>query len=332
MNVLKTVVLLIVAGGSMLALWLHLGRQPTLETPELSPPVTAEPPSPSGTHEAGNPAVASPAVEAGETSANPHNLQFSRFSTEQVITIFTRLHKQALEGDADAQFVLYRAASYCDETYRAYFDRGRKRRSLDEALHWASTRSAIGMENVRLAHARCSEWKGADRSEYGTADVWLKKATDAGLPEALSMTGVNLLSEASITEEREPELAASKRVEARKLLLNALNRVHPSATWAVGDSLMMLGGEPAVENGQWSVWRLAACNQGYDCSPQADWVVFNCSFDPNCVRGESGVEWIRRSETDFPGDLDQAAAQLAERLNKGGFSEGEFETLISSGP
>jgi hypothetical protein len=90
MNVLKTVVLLIVAGGIVLALWLHLGRHATLATAEPSQPVTAEPPSTSATNEAGNLVAASPAVEIGDTSGDSNNLQFSRFSAEPVLAIFTR--------------------------------------------------------------------------------------------------------------------------------------------------------------------------------------------------------------------------------------------------
>lgn len=332
MNALKVVGLCVVAGGGLWAIWQYAGREPDKDPKQPLEAVTQVESPPDGSpSEVQNSSADRLLIEAAATKSEPKTIQFGRFATEPIQSLFERLHKKALDGDADAQFLLYEAASYCDETYRAYFDRGNKRRSLDEALLWASTRPPVSMENVRLAHSRCSTWKSADRSEYGGAEWWLQKATDAGLPEALAVTGEKLLLEAERAQGDDPEEADANRAEGRKHLLAALNKANAAAIWAVGDSLMLLGGASAVEHDQQSVWHLAACSQGYDCSAQADWVVTACAPDANCPPGETGVELIQRSATNYPGDLAQAAAKLAERLKQGNVSEEEFESLISSG-
>jgi hypothetical protein len=313
------------------ARWLHAGRQPDKDPKQPSEAVMQmESPPARSRSELKNSSDDRSVIETEVTKSDPKSIRFGRYSTEPIHSIFDRMHKMALDGDVDAQFLLYEAVSYCDETYRAYFDRGNQRLSLDESLLWASTRPPVSMEDIRLAHWRCSTWKSADRSEYGGAEWWLQKATDAGLPEALAVTGKKLLLEAGRAQGDERK-AAAKRAEGRKNLLAALNKANAAAIWTVGESLMMLGGASAVEHDQQLVWHLAACRQGYDCSAQADWVVTTCAHDSNCPPGQTGVELIQQSATNYPGDLAQAAARLAERLKRGNVSEEEFESLISSG-
>jgi hypothetical protein len=246
----------------------------------------------------------------------------------------------AREGDASAQFALYQALEYCQDGYRGYFDRPGKRRTLDEALNWASTRS-VNMDAVRDVHRRCEALMARGTGELGRPESWLEKASAAGLPAAQARKALDELRDAYRQTMPWPDQAAltaeeydGKRASARVVLLTALAAGDPSATWDAADAIYYLTGSGSTAYTEQWVWRMAACIEGKDCAPGADWVVAMCQYDPTpCSPGESGTELIRRAWVQASGQsdtsgLDERAQQLADRLNSGQFSDEDLSEFM----
>lgn len=246
----------------------------------------------------------------------------------------------AREGDASAQFALYQALEYCEMGYRAFFDRPGKRRTLDEALSWASTRS-VNTDEVRDVHRRCGALMSRGTGEVGSAGSWLERASAAGLPAAQARKALDDLRAVELQSAATADRTAStakefeeKRASARALLLGALATGDPSATWDAAETIYgVTGSGTTADTEQW-VWKLAACMQGYDCAPGAAWVAAFCDYEPNpCPAGESAAEVIRRAWVQASGqsdtsDLDRRARELADLLNSGQFSEEDLSEFM----
>lgn len=74
---------------------------------------------------------------------------------------------------------------------------------------------------------------------------------------------------------------------------------------------------------QW-VWRLAGCDRGYDCTPSADWLKFQCRFDYNCQLDDDGIEYIKRNNSQTFGSIQAKARELNPKLDANNL-EGLFD-------
>ena len=108
----------------------------------------------------------------------------------------------ARAGNSEAQFLLFQTLDFCEMGYRFYFDRRNRRRTLDEALQWASTRTpSADLEEVRDVYDKCHLLMEKEaRNPFGAADDWLAAATEAGHPVAQAKSAGKLLLEASFLE------------------------------------------------------------------------------------------------------------------------------------
>ena len=108
-----------------------------------------------------------------------------------VLGLIERLLEPARSGDREAQYAIYEAMEYCIDAYKGYFDRGAKRRTLDEALTWASTRHAINMDAIRTSYASCNAFMSTDVSKFGSPEEWLEslQALDCRKPRLETLRG-----------------------------------------------------------------------------------------------------------------------------------------------
>jgi hypothetical protein len=298
---------------------------------ELSPePQTAEP--------SATPRAAVPSAAVVATGSWQDLLAMSSNYLEFV----DRALPAARAGDASAQFALYLALDYCEDGYRGYFDRPGKRRTLDEALEWASTRS-VNMDSVRDVHRRCEALMARGTGETGDSRSWLEKASEAGVPAAQTRKALNDLRDTylqTVPWPDRPALSAEefdeRRAGARALVLSAVAAGDAGATWDAADAIYYLTGSGSTADTEQWVWRMAACIQGHDCAPGANWVAAMCQYDPTpCSPGESGTELIRRAWMSASGasdasDLDERAQQLADRLNSGQFSDEDLSEFMGT--
>jgi hypothetical protein len=221
----------------------------------------------------------------------------------------------ASAGDPAAQYFLSRALRHCDREFRFYFIRGNKRRTLDEAMQWASTRVGLEAEEAREIHEKCHRLQDGS-NPFGTADEWLSSSKEMDFDLALLDSALQLAEKAWRSGDTEN---VEIRNEAKRLALQALTSKDPEVIFNMGDlATLFLGDTDKASKEQW-VWRLAACKRGYECGQDAKWYQYQCRYDPNCQPYESGVDFIRRTNTEDFDDIERRANDLNSRLDANDF-------------
>jgi len=253
---------------------------------------------------------------ATSTPANAPSLANSRDYFEFAQGIYDA----ARSGDHDAQYYLSRALKYCDDGYRFYFGRGKRRRTLDESLQWASTRPDTSVNEVKEVFQRCERLKVKDvpSPPFGTAAQWLAEATKGGVGLAQVDTARQLSLEAGASGAAKD---VEKRTEAKRLAVEALRSKDPAVIWGIGDlATLFVGDAKKASEEQW-VWRVLACQRGYECGPNAEWVQFQCRFDTNCQPYDSGMDVIRRVNSGHFDEIEQRARELGAKIDANKFED-----------
>jgi hypothetical protein len=85
----------------------------------------------------------------------------------------------------------------------------------------------------------------------------------------------------------------------------------------ISDAVMLLNGESESSDIDRLAWLLVACERGYDCTSNAEWVMFSCGYSPLCmsytdasslVMSWAGNNWHR---------VQHRATELNERIDAG---------------
>jgi hypothetical protein len=215
----------------------------------------------------------------------------------------------ARAGDYAAQFNIFRALDYCAREYRAFFGRGPVWRTLDDAMRRAATRWPYDSEMVRKVYSQCHALVESGAKEFGERDEWLRMASDGGYPLAQVTYAQNQWRAMSGPDD-------DATLEARRRLVGkAIRSRDPAVVSAVADVIL----EPEGQGYEWDhlAWRLAACQRGFDCSPQSDFVKWSCYFDASCQPYETAYDLIRRATgNDFP-DVEARARWINEKIDGG---------------
>lgn len=250
------------------------------------------------------------------------------------------LFEKARTGDRDAQYYLSVALDYCDEGYRMYFKSGARRRSIDEALQWFSTRPFLGtQEQVQRVYDRCNGLMTNDLPQWGAARVWLTRATDAGQPDAQAKTALLLVNAAIMAGFAasggivKPDIVESKIQDPHALLRAAVRSKDPEVLLRIGELQGALqnaeqtaGATGSVLDKDWEnrlAWWLVACRrEPADCTEHAQWHRVQCRFDPNCPPGESGIDYIYRMiQTQNLIDVEERAQEIDAKLDAGAWDQ-----------
>jgi hypothetical protein len=248
--------------------------------------------------------------------ARPQALTFDdkrEFREAQDLWSFAeQLLERAKAGEANAQYHLFRALSYCDTLYPFYFGRKGKRRTLDEGLQLASMRYGLSSDEARDVYHRCDRIEGAEAHPFGSANEWLEAAQRAGHALAMIDSAKLLATKAAVSGTID---AANSRKEAVRLAMEALASREPEVIFKFGDlATLFFGDTERASEMQW-VWRLAACDRGYDCTSSAEWLKFQCRFDYNCQPNDDGVEYIRRNNSQNFDSIQSKAKDLSASLD-----------------
>jgi hypothetical protein len=191
---------------------------------------------------------------AAQLRAAPDYLEFAR-----------SLLSAARAGEHAAQFYIFRALDYCTVEYRFHVDRGRTRRSLDDALRWAATHWPYDSETVRLVYARCHTFMESGAKDLGERGEWLRLASDGGYPLAQVIAAKRHRLEGGGTGDD-----AARDKESRRLLSMAIRSRDPAVIWELGEMPTRNAGAEGDRDGEEVAWFLAACQRGFDCTPQSD--------------------------------------------------------------
>lgn len=255
--------------------------------------------------------------QAGRDQQQPSESLKSKLDLSRDYLAFAAsLLADAKAGDASAQYYLAYSLHYCDELYAFYFVRGTRRRTLDEAMQWASTRIGLSADEARLVHERCHELESRDPPPFGSFDQWFKLAAESGQPLAQMHLATKLFLKAVGSDTPE---GIRQNQEARELALQALRSKDPEVVFQAADlALLFYGDDVKAAEEQW-VWRVAACKRGLDCGPDSDWKKMACKYDYNCQPHEDVLELVRRYNYQRYDTIDRKAAELNEKLDANQF-------------
>lgn len=192
----------------------------------------------------------------------------------------------------------------------------------DESLQLAAKRN-LPIELAQQAYERCHRFQGDGTGEFGDATEWLGRATLAGQPLAQATTAnrilwkqtTDTLAGAGATPATIPVSSDTIGMDPWELLREALESGDPEVLFLAGDASELL--HPSSDNNtERNAWWLVACERGFDCSPNADWVKSVCYIDPQCasigpseiVEYLAGADWPR---------VQQRAEELKSKLDAG---------------
>ena len=233
-------------------------------------------------------------------------------------------------GDRDAQYYVYEALTYCDESYKFFFRRPGKVLSVEEAIEERSDHSGPSMtEAIKRAYARCHAIAEAQNPSWGTAAEWLAKATDAGQPLAQMETAQKIFLRPLVhggiaSQVQTPAIAQGTYTDARSLVRAAVETKDPQAIFDMGDLQGFLNsGEPNEQLTKDAMtWRYVACLRGLDCGVDAEWHLQFCLYDSNCLPDEAGVDYLRRIAPLMNViDLEERARALNAKIDAGAWDE-----------
>jgi len=187
----------------------------------------------------------------------------------------------------------------------------REKKTLDDALKWAASHWPYDSERVRLVYDRCHSLMESEGKDFGERGEWLRLASDGGYPLAQVMAAKQQqIKGVSAGDD------AAKDKESRRLASMAIRTRDPQVIWEIADSQLRSGAQGEAD-GDELAWFLAACQRGFDCSPQSDSVSAFCRYDPSCQPYESVADLFRRARgDDFP-ELEARARWINEKIDAG---------------
>ena len=211
------------------------------------------------------------------------------------------LRPQALAGNAEAQYVTAEALRWCGQTLKLYFIRPNgQTRTLDEIqARRAEQPAGISQEELSAIYTRCQAFlKDPDLfKSAGSWDQWLDKAVAANYPAAMAEKARLLeadisLATASQLPNGQPKAGAEDY--ARALALTAVQSGDPAAIFFMSDWVHTDSRTPEENATLISAWRILACQKGYDCGPESDFLKSVCDQDVQCADGQSYTDYFQR--------------------------------------
>jgi hypothetical protein len=245
---------------------------------------------------------------------------------DDLLAFLKSIAPAAQAGDPDALYWTFRASRRCVRDYIVYFGHGDHERTLEGALAM-NAQFGPDEKSTRELYARCASFKAAADNPYRDWKASLKRAADGGSP----------VGQAAFANEKRLELVGAQdptskaRLEDEMLTLarQALRSKDPAV-------LIELSGVAATRvkptdvdanGGSWqvddmdSVWIIAACQRGYDCSLDNEDFRYVCHLDFACQPFDTILDFLRRRRPDNFDELQLRASDLNAKLDANRFDE-----------
>jgi hypothetical protein len=259
---------------------------------------------------AGNPADLDAASRAGKPD---YRDQFK--SSRDLWQFAETIYPAAMSGDPAAQYYLFWTLRYCFEFERFYFRRESGRKTLDEAMEWASTRPDTSAEEVLEIHGRCQRFLETAPA-FGDREAWLRKSQDGGFELAILYAARRQAMAAGVQGRPGSD---EPRKQARLLAIEALRSKDPEVIFGIGEVAHLISHDTESDPLQRWVWLLAACKRGHDCGSDAEWHRYYCHYDWNCQPSDTGADLVRRANPETFDEIDRLADALNAKLDAGNF-------------
>jgi TPR repeat protein len=230
----------------------------------------------------------------------------------------------AKAGNAAAQFYLYRVLERCDEYNRMYFQHRGQHLALDQGLQFAVQRH-LSIDVAQSVFDRCHLFQENDLTELGSATDWLEKATDAGHPLAEATTAGKILeqdmrrrlAQAGGVPNPSNSVEVGNGADPRELLKSAVRSKDPEVIFSIGEAQSLLNPSNSDTNATRFAWWLVACQRGFDCSGDAEWVKSGCAEASPCSSASGPSELIRILSRDEWPEVQQRAQEISSKLDAG---------------
>jgi hypothetical protein len=265
-----------------------------------------------------------PSVSSGSSSA------ISSVSQLSAPTLNERFHKSkdyahfvaeirpvASAGNLAAQYLTAKALRWCAQTMHLYFIKPNGEiRTLEEAQARFATRPiGITQQDLGTIYSRCQVFLESPelRNSTDSWNEWLNKSADGGYPAAIAQRAANLESQLILESHGSlphEDRGVDAEAQAKELALSAAESGDPEAIFLMSD-WVRTGDRTEDETAiLMSAWKILACQQGYDCGPNSDWMLSACNWDPQCVGG-TYVDYLQRQL----GSQYDDALRLAKSIN-----------------
>jgi hypothetical protein len=207
----------------------------------------------------------------------------------------------ATGGNAEAEFVTAEALRWCDKSLHLYFVRPNGQlRTLEEvqaerALHTVG----ISGEELATIYARCEGFLDNPdfANELSSWNQWLDKAASEKYPAAMGEQARLLATKITIESASQPLNGAKSdeiKSQAKEIALQAVQSGDPDAIFFMSDWVSK-GNRTSEETATLiSAWQILACQKGYDCGPNSDFINSVCDWDVQCADGRSYIDYFQR--------------------------------------
>lgn len=288
---------------------------------ERAQPLTSDEPTRALPANAASAQASAPDLESGapQRQGTPLPVQGADYATQfrgapDLLEFARSLLAAARAGDHAAQFYIFRALDYCNDEDNLYFKRRGIRHSLDEALKMAATNGwPFDPEVVRRAYARCHTIIEAGAAEFGERREWLRQASDGDYPLAQVVAARFLFRDLPSTSSDDD----ANREQRRSLMAKAVRSRDPEVIWEIGNTTLGVLGAASETTREDLSWHLAACQRGFDCSPQSEGVRWFCMWDRACQPYESVHDIFRRAVGDELPEIEARARWINEKIDAG---------------
>jgi hypothetical protein len=255
------------------------------------------------------------------------------WSSHDYWAVARQLFPAARAGDPDAQYFLWTVLERCDEEKRFYLLRRGRQLTLDEALEWARARG-MRSDMVVAVYERCHEFLNHPDLEFGAAGSWLAQAAAVGQSAAQSTLAGKLLMQEYLLAAAQPGAIKlfggpfASNEPPDELLAAAVRSRDPIALWNVGELQHLLNPtlSDAENQNKMLAWQLVACRRGYDCGPNAQWVVNACYLADMVCPGRTGEELIQNQAGQRLAAVEQVAYDISDKLDAGDWQGLGFAT------
>jgi len=102
-----------------------------------------------------------------------------------------------------------------------------------------------------------------------------------------------------------------------ELLQAAVKSRSPEVMARISDAVVLLYGENESSDIDRLAWLLVACDRGYDCTSNAEWVMFSCGYSSNCMSYTDPWSLVMSWAGDKWHSVQHRATELNERIDAG---------------
>ena len=206
----------------------------------------------------------------------------------------------ATAGNTEAQYLTAKALKWCAQTMHLYFIRPNGEVHTLEEVQARLAAKPVGISEQALAtiYSRCQGFLESPelRKSTGSWSEWLDKSADGGYPAAIAQRAANL--EFQLTLESHSSLPHEDRgtdaeAQAKELALSAAESGDPDAIFLMSE-WVRAGNRTQDETATViNAWKILACQKGYDCGPNSDWIMSACIGNPQCADGGTYVDYLQ---------------------------------------